>query len=379
MDSASELFPLGLAVGPAHCNRTAERRELAAHVRDGVHTWIWARRRIGKTSLIEQVLRDIEPGIVAARLDLLIVHDAQELQRRLQGCVERLGARLAPRRRSSSTAKLAKAFAAWKPEFSFGMMGMNLKLAAPGRPGEGIAEMLLALDDAADSYGRRTMLVLDEFQQLATLNGGRSRSLEGAIRHAVERSKNTTYVFAGSRKHLLASMFENEDRPLYRLCRKMTLDRIKAKDYRTFLNAAGRSRWKQAIPRAALDRILALTGRHPHYMNALCSSLWRAESPPVKGSVDAMWANLVEEESGVVSARVARLAPSQRALLRAVAVSEDGVLHPTSHEFLAPLRLPVSTGVRARDALEREDLIQREADGRWKLVDPAMAGFLRRL
>ena len=378
MESTRELFPLGVAVGHAHCNRAAERRELSANVRDGVHTWIWARRRIGKTSLIEQVLRDIEPDIVAARLDLLVVHDSEELQSRLQACVERLGARLAPER-SSSTAKLARAFAALKPEFSFGVMGMNLKLAAPGRPGEGIAEMLLALDAAAASYGRRAMLVLDEFQQLANLQSGRSRSLEGAIRHAVERARNITYVFAGSQKHLLASMFENEDRPLYRLCRKMTLGRIGAEDYRDFLKGAGRSRWGRQIPTTTIDRILALTGRHPHYMNALCGSLWRADSPPSKDAVDAMWARIVAEENGLVSARVARLAPSQRALLRAIAVSGEGIRHPTSHGFLAPLRLPVSTGVRARDALEREDLIQRDADGRWKLVDPAMAACLRRL
>ena len=378
MDSSRELFPLGIAVGQAHCNRTAERKELSENVRNGVHTWIWARRRIGKTSLIEQVLRDIEPGIVTARLDLLVVHDAQEFQTRLQGCVELLGARLAPRR-TSSTAKLARAFAAWKPEFSFGVMGMNLKLAAPGRPGEGIAEMLLALDAAATSYERRAVLVLDEFQQLTNLQSGQSRSLEGAIRHAVEQANNVSYMFAGSQKHLLASMFENEDRPLYRICRKMTLERIEAEDYRTFLAGAGHATWTQRIPRTAVDRILALTGRHPHYMNALCGSLWRAASPPDTDAVDAMWARLVEEESGLVSARVARLAPSQRALLRAIAVSDEGVPHPTSHGFLAPLRLPVSTGVRARDALEREDLIQREADERWRLVDPAMAACLRRL
>ena len=376
MDPTRELFPLGIAVGQAHCNRAAERKELSENARNGVHTWLWARRRIGKTSLIEQVLRDVEPGIVTVRLDLLVIHDAQEFQTRLQGCVELLGARLAPRL-ASSTAKLARAFAAWRPEFSVGAMGMNLKLAAPGRRGGDVAEMLLALDAAAASYERRAVLVLDEFQQLANLQA--SRSLEGAIRHAVEQASNVTYMFAGSQKHLLASMFEDEDRPLYRICRKMTLERIEAGDYRTFLNGASRARWKQRIADAAMDRILTLTGRHPHYMNALCGSLWRADTPPDADAVDTMWARLVEEETGLVSSRVARLAPSQRALLRAIAACDEGVPHPTSHNFLAPLRLPLSTGVRARDALEREDLIQREADERWRLVDPAMAACLRRL
>lgn len=85
------------------------------------------------------------------------------------------------------------------------------------------------------------------------------------------------------------------------------------------------------------------------------------------------------EEGGVAAGRVARLAPSQRALLRGIAEAEQGVPHPTSHAFLGRLRLPVSTGVRARDAFQRDDLIQQEEDGRWMLVDPAMAAWLRQV
>ena len=378
MATAAELFPLGVATGRAHCNRVREREELSGNVREGVHTWIWARRRIGKTSLIEQVARDLAPDIVTARLDLLVIHDVNAFEMRLRVALEETGARL-PLRKRSSTSKLTKAFSAFKPELSLGAFGLRLKLAAPSQTDEGIVEMLLALDDAAGAYGRRVAFVLDEFQQLAELQNGAPRSLEGAVRHAVERARNVTYVFAGSRKDLLASMFEDEERPLYRLCRKMTLERIGAEDYRHFLLRAGRSRWRRRVPDEAIDRILTLSNRHPHYVNALCGPLWRADAAPTADSVEAMWARLVAEEGGVAAGRVARLAPSQRALLRGIAEAEHGVPHPTSHGFLATLRLPVSTGVRARDALERDDLIQKEEDGRWMLVDPAMAAWLRKL
>ncbi|MDE0348804.1 MAG: hypothetical protein OXM56_03760 [Gammaproteobacteria bacterium] len=378
MAAAAELFPLGVATGRAHCNRLRERDELSGNIREGVHTWIWARRRIGKTSLIEQVVRDVAPDIVTARLDLLVIHDVNAFETRLRAAVEQAAALLPPRKQTS-TSKLTRAFSAFKPELSLGAFGLRLKLAAPSRADEGIAEMLLALDDAAGAYGRRVAFVLDEFQQLSELQNGAPRSLEGAVRHAVERARNVTYVFAGSRKHLLGSMFEDEERPLYRLCRKMTLERIGAEDYRRFLLRAGRSRWRRRVPDDAIDRILTLTNRHPHYVNALCGPLWRADAAPTADSVEAMWARLVAEEGGVAAGRVARLAPSQRALLRGIAEAEHGVPHPTSHGFLGALRLPVSTGVRARDALERDDLIQREEDGRWMLVDPAMAAWLRQL
>ncbi len=279
MASAAELFPLGVATGRAHCNRLREREELSDNVREGVHTWIWARRRIGKTSLIEQVVRDLAPDLVAARLDLLVIHDANAFEARLRVALEQAGARLPPGKRAS-TSRLARAFSAFKPEFSLGAFGLRLKLAAPSQADEGIGEMLLALDAAAGAYGRRVAFVLDEFQQLSELQGGTPRSLEGAVRHAVERARNVTYVFAGSRKHLLASMFEDEERPLYRLCRKMTLERIGPDDYREFLLRAGRTRWRRRVPDEAIDRILTLTNRHPHYVNALCAPLWRADAAP---------------------------------------------------------------------------------------------------
>ena len=378
MATAAELFPLGIATGRAHCNRVHEREELSGNLREGVHTWIWARRRIGKTSLIEQVVRDLAPDIVTARLDLLVIHDANAFETRLRLALEEAGAQLPPGKQPS-TSKLTRAFSAFKPELSLGAFGLRLKLAAPSQTDEGIVEMLLALDRAAGAYGRRVAFVLDELQQLAELQNGAPRSLEGAVRHAVERARNVTYVFAGSRKHLLASMFEDEERPLYRLCRKMTLEPIGAEDYRHFLLRAGRSRWRRRVPDESIDRILTLTNRHPHYVNALCAPLWRADGAPTADSVEAMWAKLVAEEGGVAAGRVARLAPSQRALLRGIAEAEHGVPHPTSHGFLGKLRLPVSTGVRARDALERDDLIHKEEDGRWMLVDPAMAAWLRQL
>lgn len=382
MSPEPNLFPLGVATGSAHCNRTEERAELTGNVLAGAHTWLWGRRRMGKTSLVEQVLLDLAGGrrkVVAATIDLLVVHDAQDLEARFRAAVERLGARMVPKGRKSS-GKLAEAFGALKPEFSFGAMGLGVRLSPPARPVQGIAEMLLGLDRAAGLYRRRAVVVLDEFQQLGQLKSGTAgHGPEGAVRHAVERARNVTYLFAGSQRHLLASMFEDEDRPLYRLCRKMTLDRIGAVDYRAFMRQAGLSRWRGPVADTAIDRILAATARHPYYVNALCARLWSGDRPPSVEAVDAAWSRIVDEDKRVAAGRLVRLPPSQRALLKAVAQARGGVEHPASLEFLSPLRLPTSTGNRAREVLEQEDLIRRDDDGRWVLVDPVMASYLRSL
>ena len=90
-------FPLGIATGAAHCDRNTERSELLCNIRPGTQTWLWGYRRIGKTSLVSQVLQDIEMAghnVIATNLDLLVVHDVQGLEALLRAAVERLGAQL---------------------------------------------------------------------------------------------------------------------------------------------------------------------------------------------------------------------------------------------------------------------------------------------
>ena len=74
------LFPLGVATGAADCNRKKEPEELKAHIRSSTHTWLWARRRMGKNCLVEQVLGELyraRTAIPSVVLDLNVVHNAE--------------------------------------------------------------------------------------------------------------------------------------------------------------------------------------------------------------------------------------------------------------------------------------------------------------
>lgn len=376
------LFPLGVATGVAHCNRQAEREGLVKSLLAGEHTWLWGRRRMGKTSLVAQALADIasqRTPVAAATLDLLVIHDAQDFEARMRAAVEQLVAQIAAKDKQASR-KLGKALGAWRPEFILGGMGLKVKLAPAGQAVQGVADMLLALDGAAGAYGYRAVIVLDEFQQLGQLKPADVQlGVEGAVRHAVERARHVSYVFAGSRRHLLASMFEDAERPLFRLCRKLTLGRIEAADYRAFIRRASTRRWRRITADAVVDEILAATARHPYYVNALCGRLWQGDAPPTAAAVQATWRQIVDEDKAIAAGQLVQLPASHRALLKAIAQTPGGVAHPTSLAFLAPIRLPPSTGNRAKESLEEADFIRQEDDGRWTLVDPVMAAHLATL
>lgn len=382
MSKKPDLFPLGIATGSAHCNRAKERDKLKRHILNLTHTWLWARRRMGKTSLIEQVLEDLRLArrkLASLTIDLLVVHDAEELERRIRQGVQRLGVEIMPKGHKA-TAKLAKAFKDLNPKFSVGGTGVSVELGKSESAVQGIEELLMALDTAAGLYRRRVVIVLDEFQQLSEMKDGDVRTAaEGAIRHAVERAKNITYIFAGSQKHLLRDMFENEDRPLYRLCRKMVVERIEEPAYREFLRAASKTKWRRFIGDDRIEQILDITFRHPYYVNALCARIWEGARLPTENAIDAAWEGLIEEDKSLVTGKVLRLSAAQRAMLKGIAHSGSGVPHPASNAFLQTLRLPASTGNHAKEVLERQDFIQQDANRSWILVDPVMASYLKTL
>lgn len=368
------LFPLGVAVGKAHCNRNAERGRLADNVLNVRHTWLAARRRMGKTSLVEQVRADVKSKrkIASASVDLLVAHDLRAVEARIRGAVEAAAVELLPSRQRR-TERLQRAFSRLRPEFSVGAQTMRMTLHTPQDPQRGIEQALMALDDAAAEHNRRVMFVFDEFQQLRAIKA--DGSLEGSIRHAVERASNVAYVFAGSERHLLADMFEDPDRPLYHLCERMSVHRISAEAYTEFLGNAAKARWRCTLNDSLVELVLGLTLRHPYYVNALCGRLWQADKAPNLATIRRVWKRFVEEDQRRAASRVLALSSAQRGMLAGIARAGE-IQHPTGQAFLQQLRMATSTGLAAKEVLERQDLIQQTETGTWSLVDPVMAAGL---
>jgi len=381
MSTPKNLFPLGVATGRAHYNRDTERTLLKAQILDGKHAWLWARRRMGKTSLIEQTLKELakkSPPVPSIVIDLNIVYDEESLAQRLRSGVAELAMSFVPKGEKTPE-RLLQAFKKLDVRFSRKAGPASLKIPKSKDEMAGINDLLKGLDRAACAYKKRAVVVLDEFQQVQGLHFGNNKmTIEGAIKKAVEGSNNVSYIFCGSQRHLLAQMFEKGDRSLVRKCDKIELKRISRLDYERYIGRAARSKWKKALDKDVIDHILDLTYRHPYYVNALCRRLWQQTAPPSKRSVGTTWRVIAEEDASIVAYIVGKLSAAQRAMLTGIATAEKGIVeYPTGEEFLRRVRLSGSTGGAARQVLEQEDLIRKTEAG-WTLVDPVMAEYLKK-
>lgn len=363
-------FPSGIAEGSSFCNRVMERKRLKTNIEGIRHTVLMAPRRYGKTSLIRQVMLDNH--FIYVWVDFLSVTSKEEIETKIKKAAKELLFKLSPelKKITRQTKELVKSLS---PELNLSAMGQSLTLNLTSDNHLAVDEMLLELDSYAQKTGKKAVIVCDEFQQISEIE--KSTSVEALIRHAVERSKNITYLFSGSNRHLLAEMFSHSNRPLYRLCQVMVIQRIDAEEYKNFLNLAAKEKWQTELADNVIQRIIDLTECHPFYINALCAELWLLEKIPttVEQVVDT-WNWYIDGHKTIILSEVVPLALNQKKVLSMLA--KHPTKEPSSTNFMMLVRLSSSSIRRSLDALIKKDLAYITEQKEHAVLDPAIRQYL---
>lgn len=365
-------FPSGLAVGPAFCNRVHERASLKQSMVANQHTVLISPRRYGKTSLIFQVLHENQfPNCV---IDFLPATHLNFVKNAIVDAVSSLLTQLLPLHKKLGQ-KLIDFFANLNPKIVLSAGGQHVELAPQLTAKKTIVEALLNLDELAKSLKTRIVMVLDEFQQISTLS--ESHEIEASLRHVVERSQYVTYIFSGSNRHLLNEMFNDKKRPFYHLCELTKLDRITKNDYSKFIQNAAQKKWKKKIAEDAVQEILDLTQCHTYYVNALCRQLWKLSEVPNVEQIKQQWQKSVQEQYPWIASDVGGLSINQRIVLAALAFEPMQELQ--GRAFCKRVDLTPASVKRAVDFLSERDFIFQDADGYYRVLDPAIFTYLRQI
>ncbi len=361
-------FPKGIAEGPAFCNREQERARLIQNIKTAQHTLVISPRRYGKTSLIKYAMR--ESAIAFGQADIFVAIDAERIEQAIIA-----GVRAILHQIKSPIEQLMKMlteyFQAMNSEWVVGIKSLNLYLSAPKNmkdPAQNIAAILLALETVLEKKHQKAVLFIDEIQEIGLIAEG--RGIEGAIRSVAQQTKNLVFIFSGSQQHLLTEMFSHRSRPLYKLCDRITLDRISQDKYITHLNKNARLRFGHNLPAETLQAIFTKTEYHSFYMNALCRMLWRhCKTTPTPQDVETLWLEMIHEAKVDMIEEVSSLSFGQRKVLLVLAFNPTAAL--TSKENLTALNLSSSTVVNSTQTLIKKDYIEKNTDG-YRIIDPLL-------
>lgn len=354
-----ELFPLGKAYGDAFCNREKETAKLIGNLESGKHTFLVAPRRYGKSSLCEQAFSksnlhwskvDFHLAITEKDIERFIIKAVIQLIGKSIGQVDKLVA-------------IIKDFVSGlNPKFALSSKHMSLELEVTQKstPAENVAEAILLLDRLLSERKQRAALLLDEFQEVGAI--GQGKGIEGAIRSAAQDTKQLSIVFSGSNPHLLKCMFEDERRPLYKLCRKLVLPRISTEHYRGHLNRAAKLMWNGELHEEVFIEIMKLSQQHPHYVNHLCDIIWSSrEKPPSIQSVQVAWDEVYEEERSDLIKDFLALSENQKKVMKYIAAVSGGNLYSSNAAKI--MDIPQGSVRGAIEQLLEKDFVQKQEEG----------------
>lgn len=367
-----KMFPLGKAYGRAFCNRVEETERLVGNIGSCKHTLIIAPRRYGKSSLAERAIEKAELPNVKINLHLC-TSEEDVAQIVLEAVIKLIGSSIGKIEKVIESLK--KYLSTIEPLISFGGSVASLKLVPKHKANYSvvIAEALLLLEKLLREKNKRAVIFFDEFQEIDRID--KKGGIEGAFRTAAQEMQQLSIIFSGSIRSLLVSMFEDENRPLYKLCRKIKLDRISATDYESHIQKIAVDTWGEKLKKPVFDKIIELTNRHPYYVNYLCDSIWEANKKlPGLIETEKAWDEVVAEEWSDALRELSDLPISQRKILKYIA--HNNVQSLSSREASIVLALPISTTSSAVSVLIEKDYIEPE-NGTYQVINPLLLAVVR--
>lgn len=365
----------------AFVDRIAELDRLVGDLAAGQKIFLISPRRYGKSSLIRRALHAME-GRGALTVEVSVASFSSyvaflEGYARAVAGVETRWDRT--RNWLRDAIRSARAEVRYEPhEGPAGALSVSFPTVRTDRDVSRLAEEVFELPAKLAAARRRKVVVaLDEFQVIGGFDGG---SVENAMRAAIQHQRDVGYVFAGSEPSLMERML-GPKRPFYKAGPVMRLGRIPADEFAAFIDARfTRSGYK---PEPGLGTaVVELAGNLPYDVQRLAHETWdevRA-SGRRRAALDDLHTTLLRllaEQHTMFEAMWQRLTMAQRGTLRAI-VLEDG-RELLSAEVRDRHRLGVASTVqRALAALVRDDVVARDDDGRYVVVDSLVREWVSR-
>ncbi|KAF0126994.1 MAG: ATPase (AAA+ superfamily) [Elusimicrobia bacterium] len=357
-----------IAVGQAFTGRKKELIDLSRGLQSGERILLISPRRFGKTSLLANLLEGVKSkGLLTAYIDLYRCASLEQF-----AAVFTDEVLLKTETELEAVVRMAReTIPLLRPKITLeqdGQLSASLDLGrSKNEQSAALSELFNAAEKMAKRRNKRLVIALDEFQEVTVLGG---EPLEKLMRAAFQTHHHVSYIFSGSRQHLIADMVNSRDRAFYKPGRVVFLGKIMDADFRIFIRERFKAIGVEA-GEAALKRILAETDAIPYYVQCLCSFLWnkcREGAKLTEALVSETSAHIADTQAPFYTGILESIPMKQRRLLQVVAQKPAGKLY--SGEIAEGYKLgPLSSVQVSVGLLLKKGLIEKE-NGGYVFSDP---------
>jgi AAA+ ATPase superfamily predicted ATPase len=355
------------------CDRENETATLLKQIENGRNITLIAPRRIGKTGLIRHLFEqpEIANGYYTFFVDIYATANLAEL-------VGELGKTIFQELKPRGKKMLERFFNmvrslqfGFKVDAMSGEPSFQVGCSRITQPEATLTEIFQYLNNA----DKPCIVALDEFQQVGEYSDGNAEAL---LRTYIQQSTNCSFIFSGSKQHLMIQMFQSSKRPFYNSTTTIALGAIAADSYVEFAQRHFRNRKKdiqEEVVREMYQQVDGITW----YMQLLLNEGFTLTPDKGTMTVDTYhiaWQNIIDLQSSAYQSILVNLTARQRELLRVIA-KEREVENITSTEFIQRNHLSSASTVQAAlRALLRDDLVERLPGGSYRIPDFFFAYWL---
>jgi len=358
---------------PYFFDREEECRRIVTTLSGGNNLVLFAPRRFGKTSLVFRAIEELEKkGFICIYFDFMPIYSRESF-------IESYSKAIISKQ--DNIQKAVKAFAKFvksiRPKLVFTQSG-NAEFSmdfTENKVNEKTLGEILDLPENMTVSGRRSIVILDEFQEINKLNG---ENFENLFRSKIQRHKNVNYLFLGSRTHLLNDMFNNKARAFYNAAMLMQISQLPQKETVDFITRRFASS-NINIERATALFLIEQAGHIPYYIQLLAAEVWQqvVESELIidKELIVMCAEKIVDLKNDYYYELYDRLTNYQKKLLKALVISGENVF---SADYAKKFRLSAaSTTQKAIIGLIESGIIEK-TEGQYFISDPFLKQFLTR-
>ncbi len=349
-------FKFGEAVkGEYFTNRKKEIKDITEYIKAGQNLFIYSYRRIGKTSLIKNVLEILtkRKEIIAVYVDIQQVTSIGEFIEVYSSSISRalITKKEKLEKISNFFRRIVPSFevdsaGTWKVSFDFSKTRSNLEKTI-----EEIFEMPRKI---AFSYKKRVVVVFDEFQEIEGLNG---KSFEKKMRSFIQYHSDVCYVFIGSKMHVIMDMFNNPERAFYKSAAIYPVSEIDEKEMKKFVKKRFCDSGK-TISDELTKEIIYLSNNIPYNVQLLSFNVWLLSDSKVnKENITQAIELIMHTQSELFFSLYDSASLHQRSVLYTLSQTKEIF----SHDTILKYNLGTSSSVQASlKALIKSNVVHRD-------------------
>lgn len=365
----SELIPFTyekFVLDEQFCSRNSEIKTVLKYINNHKNILLYSKRRYGKSSLIQEIFKNhLTKNHITIYVDMFDIVNAQDFAFKLYKAISKS----LPFDFKESLLKLKELFN--RATFS-GTLNQDGQIEI--RPALSSKDYDELMEDVFNSLNKlskqyNVVVAIDEFQQIADI---KDKKIDATIREYIQKQTNISYIFCGSKKHLLTNLFTSHKAPLYEMANHFELKPIELNLFYDFV----KKKMNKSISLDDFTYLYDLVEGESKLIQQICFHLYN--KPTIsKVSINEVLEFLVDEKEGSFRTIYDLIGSRGNKITLKIIASTNGV-SIYSKDVLENYSLTKQSINASVKRLISQEIIDRE-DDRFYFTDKLFGIWLRRL